>query len=142
MGQDLKEQSCNARWRLPMLLSLSRLCRYIQSPGLVGHGGDTDLKEVVLGDSEPFPVSCPLPLSAIPAAPPTAAAPLSPTRHSFPLTVWCPGLRNDTCRGEGSCESTCTQKTLLLSPTSLLGPRRMRIPRLTVGVATGSPEGS
>nr|XP_035932978.1 angiomotin-like protein 2 isoform X3 [Halichoerus grypus] len=37
--------------------SLTGLCCYIQSPGLVGHGGDTDLKEVVLGDSEPYPVS-------------------------------------------------------------------------------------
>lgn len=52
-----KRTICNTRWRSPVLLSLSRLCCYIQSPGLVGHGGDTDLKEVALGDTEPFPVS-------------------------------------------------------------------------------------
>lgn len=51
----LKEHSGNTPWHVPVFFSFSRLCSYIQSPGLVGHGGDTDLKELVHWRLERFP---------------------------------------------------------------------------------------
>lgn len=112
--QDLKEQSGNAHWCVPVLLSLSRLCCCIQSPGFVGHGGDTDLKEGTQNHSLHSSATQPFQ-----QPPPTAASPRSPTGHSFPLTVWPQEHWRDATGERVAVRALAPQKTLLLSPTSL-----------------------
>lgn len=83
---------------------LSRFCCYIQSPGLVGHGGDTDLKEVVPWGLRTTPCS-PLPSATWPFQQPLQRLlHPPPAQHSFPLTIWSQELRKDAAEEKGSCE--------------------------------------
>lgn len=90
-SQDLKEQSENAYRCMPVPLSLSRLCCYLQSAGFVGHGGDSDLKEVMLWGLRTIPCA-PLPLLAIPAAPSNCCFPTFPHQALLPIDCLVAGV--------------------------------------------------